>query len=56
MKLAEALDDRNRQAFLNIQATEWHDERGSWELGADGRYVKIPGERSAQAEFAEARM
>ena len=54
--IAPVLDDRNRQAFLNIQATEWHDERGSWELGADGRYVKIPGERSAQAEFAEARM
>ncbi|RJF72932.1 polyphosphate kinase 1 [Deinococcus cavernae] len=54
--IAPVLDDRNRQAFLEILSTEWHDERGSWTLGEDGRYVKCPGDRSAQAQFAEARI
>lgn len=53
--IAPVLDDRNRQAFLSIQETEWNDERGSWVLSQDGRYVKCPGERSAQAQFAQAR-
>lgn len=54
--IAPVLDDRFRQSFLSILNTEWNDERGSWELGPDGRYQKCSGERSAQGQFAEARL
>ena len=53
--IAPVLDDRHRQDFLNIFNTEWHDQRGSWVLGADGRYEKCTGDLSAQQTFAGAR-
>ncbi|EYB68020.1 polyphosphate kinase [Deinococcus phoenicis] len=53
--IAPVLDDRHRDHFLQIMATEWADERGSWELGADGVYEKLGGSFSAQQAFADAR-
>ncbi|NTY01512.1 polyphosphate kinase 1 [Deinococcus sp. JMULE3] len=53
--IAPVLDDRHRESFLGILDTEWADTRGSWELNADGEYMKIPGDFSAQGTFAAAR-
>ncbi|WP_291424849.1 polyphosphate kinase 1 [Deinococcus sp.] len=53
--IAPVLDDRHRQGFMNIMDTEWNDQRGSWELEVTGQYVKFPGDRSAQKQFAAAR-
>ena len=53
--VAPVLEDRHRDAFLGILATEWTDQRGSWELCSDGEYEKEEGERSAQQTFADAR-
>ncbi|WP_261664589.1 polyphosphate kinase 1 [Deinococcus sp. Marseille-Q6407] len=51
--LAPVLVPALREEFLEIMDTELHDQRGSWYLREDGVYEKLPGERSAQAEFAE---
>ena len=53
--IAPVLDDRHRDQLLHLLDTEWADQRGSWELGADGVYQKLPGDFSAQQAFAEAR-
>ncbi|PNY82904.1 polyphosphate kinase 1 [Deinococcus koreensis] len=53
--IAPVLDDAHRAQLLAIMDTEWADERGSWELGPDGHYGKLSGERSAQQTFARAR-
>ncbi|AFD26475.1 Polyphosphate kinase [Deinococcus gobiensis I-0] len=53
--IAPVLEDRHRDAFLKILATEWSDQRGSWELCSDGEYEKEEGDRSAQQTFADAR-
>ena len=53
--IAPVLEDRHRDAFLKILATEWTDQRGSWELCSDGEYEKEEGDRSAQQTFADAR-
>ncbi|GAA5511368.1 polyphosphate kinase [Deinococcus carri] len=53
--IAPVLDDRHRDHLLRLLDTEWADERGSWELGADGVYIKLPGDFSAQQAFADAR-
>ncbi|MFC5848736.1 polyphosphate kinase 1 [Deinococcus petrolearius] len=53
--IAPVLEDRHRDAFLKILATEWTDQRGSWELRSDGEYEKEEGDRSAQQTFADAR-
>ncbi len=49
------LDDGHRDHLLRLLATEWADERGSWELGPDGVYEKLSGDFSAQQAFADAR-
>jgi polyphosphate kinase len=53
--VAPMLDDAHRDALLGLMDTEWTDQRGSWELGPDGVYVKCAGELSAQQTFAQAR-
>ena len=50
--LAPVLVPELRGEFLSIMDTELSDQRGSWRLREDGVYEKLPGERSAQAEFA----
>ncbi|SMB95094.1 polyphosphate kinase 1 [Deinococcus hopiensis] len=53
--IAPVLDAHHRTTLLELLVTEWTDERGSWELGADGVYGKLSGNFSAQRAFAEAR-
>ena len=53
--IAPVLEDRWRESFLQILATEWADERGSWELLPGGEYRKVRGDLSAQQTFALAR-
>ena len=51
--IAPVLEDGHRATFLQIMDTEWADERGSWELGENGAYLKIAGDLSAQQTFAD---
>ncbi|MPY66794.1 polyphosphate kinase 1 [Deinococcus sp. SDU3-2] len=53
--IAPVLDPTHRDQFLRVLATEWADQRGSWELNVEGVYKKLPGDFSAQRAFAEAR-
>lgn len=45
--------DREARKLLSMLQAEWADERGSWRLGADGVYHKLPGERCVQCDLAE---
>ena len=53
--LAPVSDPVHRQGVLDLVAAEWADTRGSWELGPDGVYRKLPGDLSAQETFMRAR-
>ncbi|GGJ88230.1 polyphosphate kinase 1 [Deinococcus aquiradiocola] len=53
--LAPILEPRHRDGVLDLVAAEWADTRGSWELGPDGVYRKLPGDLSAQETFMRAR-
>ena len=53
--LAPVSDPVHRQGVLDLVAAEWADTRGSWALGPDGVYRKLPGDLSAQETFMRAR-
>ncbi|WP_407541380.1 polyphosphate kinase 1 [Deinococcus radiomollis] len=53
--LAPVSDPVHCQGVLDLAAAEWADTRGSWELGPDGVYRKLPGDLSAQETFMRAR-
>jgi polyphosphate kinase len=53
--LAPVSDPVHKQGVLDLVAAEWADTRGSWELGADGVYRKLPGDLSAQETFMRSR-
>ena len=53
--LAPVGDPLHCQGVLDLVAAEWADTRGSWALGPDGVYHKLPGDLSAQETFMRAR-
>lgn len=53
--LAPVSDPLHKQGVLDLMAAEWADTRGSWALGPDGVYRKLPGDLSAQETFMRAR-
>ena len=53
--LAPVSDPVHKQGVLELVAAEWADTRGSWELGPDGVYRKLPGDLSAQETFMRSR-
>ena len=53
--LAPVSDPLHKQGVLDLVAAEWADTRGSWALGPDGVYRKLPGDLSAQETFMRAR-
>ena len=53
--LAPVSDPLHKQGVLDLMAAEWADTRGSWTLGPDGVYRKLPGDLSAQETFMRAR-
>ncbi len=53
--LAPVSDPLHKQGVLDLVAAEWADTRGSWALGPDGVYRKLPGDLSAQEAFMRAR-
>ncbi|PYE51842.1 polyphosphate kinase 1 [Deinococcus yavapaiensis] len=52
--IAPACTASHRERLLSILDTEWHDQRGAWELRPDGAYEKLEGEFSAQEAFMQA--
>ena len=48
-------DPLHCQGVLDLVAAEWADTRGSWALGPDGVYHKLPGDLSAQETFMRER-
>ena len=53
--LAPVSDPVHCAGLLDLVAAEWADTRGSWALGPDGVYRKLPGDLSAQEIFMRAR-
>ena len=53
--LAPVGDPLHCQGVLDLVAAEWADTRGSWALGPDGVYHKLPGDLSAQETFMRER-
>ncbi|WP_424950046.1 polyphosphate kinase 1 [Deinococcus sp.] len=53
--LAPVADPYHCQGVLDLVDAEWADTRGSWALGQDGVYRKLPGDVSAQETFMRAR-
>ncbi|MFC4455820.1 polyphosphate kinase 1 [Deinococcus sonorensis] len=52
--LAPVCHQQYQQALLSLLDAEWADQLGSWELGPDGVYRKLPGDHSAQSSFMQA--
>ncbi|WP_420595405.1 polyphosphate kinase 1 [Deinococcus sp.] len=49
--IAPVFEDKQKAKLLALLDTEWADTRGAWVLQESGEYLKLRGDRSAQASF-----